>query len=38
MKKTLFTTYEDFIMDNFEDWHSRKYSDERRFGNKILFL
>lgn len=29
---------DDNFMSDFEDWHSRQYSDDYRFGNKIPFF
>ncbi|WP_370901301.1 hypothetical protein [Chryseobacterium gossypii] len=37
-KKDRRISEENDFMDDFEDWHSRKYSDEYRFKNKTPFF
>jgi len=37
-KKDYKNNQDDNFMDSFEDWHSRKYSDEYRFRNKTPFF
>lgn len=37
-KKDYKSNQDDNFLDSFEDWHSRKYSDEYRFRNKTPFL
>lgn len=38
MKKDIDNQQKDNFLQEFEDWHSRKYSDEYRFGNKPTFF